>query len=147
VTSDRLAAVIFLIVGVLYGRQALTYRGATVADVVGPSAYPLILGVLLALLAVALVVESRPRAEGATFWTRHARPLVLLGALFVYTMLLEGLGFLVSTFAYLTASHVWFGERSWLKAAGVALAATLALWLVFDRMLGQRLPTGILGRF
>ena len=144
-TSDRLAAVILFVIGVLYGRQSLMYRGATVADVVGPSAYPLILAILLALLAIALFVESRPRSEGGTFWKRHGRPTVMVGGLFAYTMLLERLGFLVVTFAYLTLSHLWFGERSVLKAAAVAAVVTIGLWLVFDRVLSLRLPAGVLG--
>jgi hypothetical protein len=93
----------------------------------------------------ARTVESRPRAEGGTFWTRHGRPVVLLGSLFAYTMLLEPLGFVATTFAYLTLSHVWFGERSWLKAAGGGAAVTFGLWLVFDRALNLRLPVGPLG--
>jgi putative tricarboxylic transport membrane protein len=145
-TADRLAAVILFLMGLLYGRLSLMYRGATVADVVGPSAYPLILGILLSLLAVALFLESRrPAAEGGTFWMRHGRTAVMVGALFAYTMLLERLGFLVTTFSYLTLSHLWFGERSALKAAVVAAAVTIGLWLVFDRVLSLRLPAGVLG--
>ena len=145
-TADRIAAVVFLLASALYMRQALGYRGVTVADVVGPSAYPLLLGGLTALLAFVQLVRSRRDAAGAPFWSRHSRAVVLVGALFAYVLLLESVGFLLTTFAYLTLSHLWLGERLWWRAVGVGLAITLGLWFLFDRTLDLSLPIGLFGR-
>ncbi len=144
-STDRFAAVVILAIAVQYIRLARTYHGLTVADVVGPSAYPILIGGLMALLAVALFIQSRPKPADGTFWTRHGRPVLLVASLFAYILLLEPLGFLISTFAYLTLAHAWLGERQWYRAVGIGLGLTLALWFVFDRTLDLRLPVGILG--
>ncbi|MGQ0550643.1 MAG: tripartite tricarboxylate transporter TctB family protein [Armatimonadota bacterium] len=144
-TADRLAAVVIFVVAVLYMRESTAFRGVTVADVVGPSAYPILIGGLTAALAVVQFVRGSSQGGGVPFWKRHGRALLLAAALFAYTRLLEPLGFLVSTFLYLTLSHRWLGERSWLRAVAVALGVTLGLWFLFDRTLDLRLPVGILG--
>ena len=144
-TADRLAAVVLLVGSALYMRQALGYRGHTVADVVGPSAYPLLIGGLTALLAIVQFVRSGRDGAVEPFWTRHGRAVVLVGALFAYILLLESVGFLLTTLAYLTLSHLWLGERVWWRAAGIGLALTLGLWFLFDRTLGLSLPIGLFG--
>lgn len=144
-TADRIAAVVLLVASVLYMRLALGYRGHTVADVVGPSAYPLLIGGLVALLAVVQLARPGRDAAAAPFWTRHGRAILMVAALTVYIRLLEPVGFLLTTFAYLTLSHWWLGARAWWRAAGVGLALTLGLWLLFDRTLGLNLPAGLLG--
>lgn len=143
--ADRLAAIVIFVVAVQYVRIARTYHGITVADVVGPSAYPILIGGLMALLAVALFIKGGTRTEGERFWARHGRPLLLLASIFAYIMLLEPLGFIASTFVYLTVSHLWLGERTWTRAVAIGLAITLGLWFVFDRTLDLRLPVGLLG--
>jgi putative tricarboxylic transport membrane protein len=145
VTADRLAAIVIFVIAVLYVRESTAFRGVTVADVVGPSAYPILIGGLTALLAVVQFVRSSSSEVAGPFWARHGRALLLASALFAYTRALEPLGFLVSTFVYLTLSHLWLGERSWFRAAGVGLGVTLGLWLLFDRTLDLRLPVGVLG--
>lgn len=144
-SSDRFVAIIIFAIAVVYVRQAGAYHGVTVADVVGPSAYPILLGGLMALLAVLQFVRAQPSEARKPFWKRHGRPLLLTGSLVAYVYLLEPLGFLASTFAYLTLSHLWLGERAWPRAVAVGLGITMILWFVFDRTLDLRLPAGILG--
>ncbi len=144
-TADRFAAIVLSVVAVLYVREARTFHGLTVADVVGPSAYPIMIGGLMALLAVVQFVRASPAEAGEPFWTRHGRALLLIASLFAYILLLEPLGFLVSTFVYLTLSHLWLGERVWYRAVGIGLGITVGLWFLFDRTLDLRLPIGIFG--
>lgn len=144
-TADRIAAVVIFVAAVQYARMARTYHGLTVADVVGPSAYPLIIGGLAALLAVLLFLRATLRPVEGTFWTRHGRPTLLAASLLAYVRLLEPVGFLLSTFVFLSLAHLWLGERSWLRAVGLGAVITAALWLLFARLLGVVLPVGLLG--
>ncbi len=144
-TADRFAAIVLFVIAVLYMRESAAFRGITVADVVGPSAYPLLIGGLLAALAAVQFVRGAAAGTAESFWKRHGRAVVLAASLFTYTRLLEPLGFLVSTFLYLSLSHLWLGERGWYRAAGIGLGLTLGLWFLFDRTLDLRLPIGIFG--
>lgn len=144
-TADRMAAVVILLVAVLYMLMARDYHGLTVADILGPSAYPYIIGGLMALMAVLLLIQSQPRPAIGSFWTRHGKPVLLAASLYAYIRLLEPLGFLLSTFAFVTFGHAWLGERSWLRAVGLAAAVTATLWFLFNRVFALNLPAGFLG--
>jgi putative tricarboxylic transport membrane protein len=144
-SGDRLAALVIFAVAVQYVRLAPGHQGLIVVDVVGPSAFPYIIGGLMALLATVLFLQSKPNPAGERFWIRHGRPLLLGVSLFAYIRLLEPLGFLMSTFAYLTLGHLWLGERSWFRATALGAGITVALWLLFDRLLDIKLPVGLPG--
>ena len=146
-TGDRIAATLIFFAALLYLRESLNFRGVAVGDVLGPAAYPALIGTLVALLAVMQWVRSRPTpaATQDAFWHQHRRAAVLGAYLLAYVLLLEPVGVLVSTFTFLLLSHIWLGERRWLRAAATGLAITIALWLLFDRLLHANLPAGILG--
>jgi putative tricarboxylic transport membrane protein len=143
--SDRPAAIVLATVAAFYIWEARSFRGVTVSDVVGPSAYPWLLGGILALLAIMLFVRTPVPAPSESFLRRHGRPAAFVGWLFAYTMALEPIGFLASTFVYLGLSHRWLGEQRWLRAVLIAFGATVALWLFFDRVLDVGLPSGLIG--
>jgi putative tricarboxylic transport membrane protein len=142
--ADRLAAVVILGVAIQYIRVARTYHGVTVADVLGPSAYPYLIGGLMALMAVLLLLQSAPPVEG-TFWSRHGKPILLAASLYAYIRLLEPVGFLLSTFTYISFGHLWLGERSWARALGLSAGITAALWFLFHRVFDLNLPVGFPG--
>lgn len=142
--ADRLAAVVILGVAVQYIRIARGYHGVTVADVLGPSAYPYLIGGSMALMAILLLRQSTPPVEG-TFWARHGKPALLTASLYAYIRLLEPLGFLLSTFTYISFGHLWLGERSWARSLGLAAGITATLWFLFNRIFDLNLPVGFLG--
>ena len=143
--SDRPAAIVLATVAALYIWEARSFRGVTVSDVVGPSAYPWLLGGTLAVLAIVLFARTPGVTAGVGFWGRHGRPAAFTGSLFAYCMALEPVGFIASTFMYLAFSHRWLGEQRWLRAILIAAAATVVLWLFFDRVLEVGLPAGAIG--
>lgn len=144
-TAERLAAIVILLGSVQYIRLARGYHGLTVADILGPSAYPYMIGGLMALMAVLLFIQSKPAETAGTFWGRHGRPALLAASIYAYIRLLDPLGFVLSTFAFILFGHLWLGERSWGRAAGLALGVTIALWYLFDRVFDLNLPSGFLG--
>lgn len=119
---------------------------------VGPRAFPLFFGYLLAGLSFLLLVQSfRPAApdledesdESAGLpgeWTAVA---VTVGGLVVYGMLLEPFGFIPST-AFMVIVIMWFGlrVRSLLTVASMAIGLSLGSYLVFGKLLGTYLPPG-----
>jgi putative tricarboxylic transport membrane protein len=146
VRGDRLAAVVILLGGLAYIREALSYRGAAVGDVVGPMLYPLLLGILVVILAVFLFIGARPEKSEGTFQNVHFRPLLLAAAVLAYVLLMEPVGFVPTTFVFLVVATVWLGERSWPKSIGLAAGLTVVLWYVFNRIFELNLPMGFLRR-
>lgn len=61
-----------------------------------------------------------------------------------YILVLERLGFLVATFAFLLLAPAVFGWRRWLTSGSVALAFSAGTYYLFDRILMISLPRGIL---
>ncbi|SFZ86042.1 Tripartite tricarboxylate transporter TctB family protein [Devosia enhydra] len=74
------------------------------------------------------------------------RFVALAGAMMAYALLIERLGFLVSTTLLCFVAMTVLG-RPWLRSALEALVAILVAWLVFGRLLGVNLPSASLPPF
>ena len=88
----------------------------------GPRAVPFLLGIVLAILGIAL----------ATF-----------ALLVVYAFLLDRAGFVISTVALMVAALAGVLRiRRWLFVAAFAATFSFGCWIVFNTLLGIPLPRG-----
>jgi putative tricarboxylic transport membrane protein len=119
----------------------------------GPGAgfLPLWLGVAMAILSIILLVNAtrEPVQTSASSPFPRGRAVVAIletaGALAVFILLLETVGFLVSI-ALLTAFLLRIVERvGWLTTVTVAVANSVGLYVVFQMLLGVSLPKNIFG--
>ena len=138
--SVRILGVAIFVIAALYTRQAGTYA-VTFGDVLGPTVFPIIVGVPMMILSASLVVFP----TGQVDWPapqRMGRQAAALAVLVGYTMTLEPLGFPLATFALISLIGIILGGTPW-KA--VLLGALMApfLWALFDQVLG--LPLDFLG--
>ncbi|KUF10970.1 tricarboxylic transporter [Pseudoponticoccus marisrubri] len=122
-----------------YGRDYT----ASFGDVLGPSVFPMIVGIPAMILAASLVVFP----SGQVSWPPRDHMLRQVAALAIlagYAWLLLPLGFPLATFGLIAGLGIVLGGAP-LKA--VALGAVLApgLWALFDQVLG--LPLAVLGRW
>ena len=67
-------------------------------------------------------------------------------AIFGFTLLLEKLGFLPSTFLFICFILRAVERRRWGFSVGVALLVAVASYVVFDVLLKAQLPAGLLER-
>ncbi|MEC9482480.1 MAG: tripartite tricarboxylate transporter TctB family protein [Halomonas sp.] len=107
---------------------------------VGPKAFPIVLAIVLALLALVLVF--RPGENG--HWPDKAlmmKLLAVLGVLVVYALLFTQLGFIVTTFFAVLALARLF-DATWLKALIAGVLMALGSYLLFTQGLGISLPDG-----
>jgi len=153
VLRSRIAGIVLLAIALVW--IALVYR--TIAPgqggEVGPRAFPLFFGYVLAALSLILLVQSFwPTAKGAedeSDKTAAQLPgewiavVMTVGGLIVYGMLLEPFGFIPST-AFMVAVTMFFGlcVRSPVLLAGMAIGLSLGCYLVFGKLLGTYLPPG-----
>jgi hypothetical protein len=111
----------------------------------GPAYFPTVLGLLLALIGLALVIRAFV-TRGTPIGPLALRPLLLvLGAAGLFGVLVRGAGLVTALIALVLVSAAASRQVRWGPA--VALAAGLAAFsaLVFVRVLG--LPIPLLGRW
>lgn len=105
-------------------------------------------GLILAVLSLVLFTDSL--REGAaeaeeskgTNWVKIS---LVLASLVLYAVFLEKLGFVVTTFVLLSFLLGLSEDKKWPRVLGVAIAAALGSFAVFELWLRIRLPKGIFG--
>jgi putative tricarboxylic transport membrane protein len=102
-----------------------------IGDPLGPKAFPILLGILLALAGVLLLFESGVARDVAIFTM-------------VFFALLEPLGYLIAFTLYLFALMIWLHRKSPLTCLGTAVLFSLGSYALFAKALGVSLAKGIL---
>jgi putative tricarboxylic transport membrane protein len=147
--GDLVSGAVLAGVGVFIVSEARKWEYLT-PEGPGPGFFPIWYGLVLVVLALFLTGRAvwkrgHDGADRALNWGRLGRALTAWAALTACIMSLKVLGFLVA-FALLTffVVHVMYG-RSLAFAAGSALAAAAAFYLIFPLALNVALPIGFLG--
>ncbi|MBL3557287.1 MULTISPECIES: tripartite tricarboxylate transporter TctB family protein [Marinobacter] len=141
--GDRFLGLGLLVLAVAYGWVAQQWpEPFGGAETVGPETFPTILAVVLAAGSIYLMVKPDPDAQ----WPlgRTALELVVsLVVLVVYALLLEPLGFVIST-------TLAVGLLSWRMGAPVrsafltGLSSAVVVFVLFNFGLSLNLPAGLL---
>ena len=105
-------------------------------------------GVFLVILSLIVLADSVRSSEqsvqdtGEMNWIKIT--LVLL-SLVLYAFFLEKLGFVLTTFFLLSFLLSCIEDTNWIRSLGVACAAALACYAIFELWLKIRLPKGLFG--
>lgn len=146
--ADRIAGALLLLLAGAYYRLTDDIEVGLAGDLLGPAFFPRTLAILLGVASVALIVRRRRVTGGAgeapPAGEAPHRLVWTLAITVAYLLLLPGAGYLLLTPIYLGALAGVLGYRSWAPLIGTALGLTLVLHLLFGRMLGVRLPRGVL---
>ena len=138
--SDRIFGALGLVVAIAMGVLATDFQSAFSYEPIGPSKYPMLLAVLLALCSVRLIVRPGPEAQ----WPEPAlwrKIFIMFAALLIYALLFEPLGFMLSTGLLTVALGKLFGGTWKLCVIGGALMGP-GLFVLFDKLLDVALPIG-----
>ncbi|AGP57839.1 tripartite tricarboxylate transporter TctB family protein [Streptomyces rapamycinicus] len=151
--SPRIAALLFLAAGVAVLGWAFAIPEGAIDQDVGPRAFPLLVGVGLCVSASVAVVQAFRGSDPAL--TEQAReearltewrPVAALLALLVgYLFALAPCGYWQSTAVLFALVARVLGSRRLLRDALIGLVLALAVYFLFDRLLGIHLPPGIVG--
>ena len=142
--------------GILIGLFAIWEGTKMPTDVVmkiGPSFFPNILGGLLIVFSATLIVNAvRGRSKGKVEPYRLAdkgtqRGLITLAAGIVFCAVLDPLGFIPTSIIFLTFMMLVMGKRNPMLIAVTPALVTLAVWLVFEKVLSLSMPAGVLADF
>lgn len=134
---DRIGAVAMLLFGLFWAWVGSSYSMTSRDGGPGAGVLPTALGVIIACLALASFF--RPEVERIKL-PQLTRILVILGALGTYALLLEPLGYVITTALLLAVLLMAFAERKrwWQPVAAVAVSFTT--YAIFRLVLSVPLP-------
>jgi putative tricarboxylic transport membrane protein len=113
----------------------------------GPGFLPFSLAIVLIILSLILIFSKWKKGTAtAPFWPHRTwlRPLLGVAILIFFALVVEQVGFLITTFIFLV---IWMGviERvRWFTIISISIGTTAALYLIFALFLDVPLPMGFL---
>jgi putative tricarboxylic transport membrane protein len=118
----------------------------------GPGFLACVAGGFVALMAIIVFAQSfgadpAARRRLADLWSdvNWMRALMVAGLTLAFIFALEHVGFFLSSFVLLVVIMRWIEGLPWKTALAIPVVAVLMTWLLFKRVLGISLPTGLLG--
>lgn len=112
-----------------------------------PGAVPMVTAAAMVICASLILWETlrkSPRTSEKLF--RHIIPLpvlVTIAMIVAYAVVLQMLGFLPTSFLFLTVMIRYLSGRSLLQSAGLAVLIVAGIWLVFRMVFTVLMPAGI----
>ena len=143
--KDLISSAILLALAGLYYLVATGIPTSTLEDEVGPRGLPVVLAALLAMVAIvigtrALVtapVNGEAAKDAEAPWTR-AMGMWLIGA--AYIPVADFLGYWPALLLLILIVAIYEGMKFSWRTAVVALGGATFFWLLFDVLLGVRVP-------
>ncbi len=141
---DRVSGYVLLAIGVITAWSSTSLSMGKFRHP-GPGFLPFGLALILILLSLALILQSR--AKGGTpkpFWAERAwlRPLLGIVIFTLYAFSLGYIGFILTTFLFLII-WMWVIERiRWKTILSISVGVTAVLYFIFEYFLEVPLPTG-----
>ena len=141
------------LIGILIGLYALWEGSRMPTDVVmkiGPSFFPNILAGLLIIFSVTLIINAlKGQSKGALEPLKLAnkgvqRGLITLFATIIFCVVLEPLGFILTSIIFLMFMMWMLGKRKPLLILSIPPLITFSIWLVFEKVLHLSMPMGVL---
>ncbi|WP_422039486.1 tripartite tricarboxylate transporter TctB family protein [Roseibium sp.] len=141
--SDRIFGAVGLAVAAFYIWAASIIPDSFMVDVVGPRAFPYIVGAVMAVCS--LVFLFRPDTEPSWPVFRDFAEIAYAAAMmFLYAWVLPELGFVISTI-FATAYLTWRLGTSPLMSLVTGAATSAGIYVTFHLILGLSLAKGPLG--
>lgn len=119
---------------------------------IGADFVPKIASVIMLIFSVVLMVRGWRASQiyeekGAEYPSNLPGVLTMMAALVVYAAALKTAGFLLTTLIFLFLAFVLMSkkeETSCVRFAVISVVVTLAIYLIFTRFFGIRLPRGLI---
>jgi putative tricarboxylic transport membrane protein len=150
--SDQYAGIFWFIVGGAVTISSFFY-GVGSSSEPGPGFITLLAGGTLTVLSLVLFVVSGgsklPFRGLRHIWEglETKKVVYMFGLLLAYTLLIDPVGFLITTFLLLMLLFRIHGSYSYKRVFLLSAAATILSFIVFDQWLGVQLPRGFMGYF
>jgi putative tricarboxylic transport membrane protein len=114
----------------------------------GPGFFPFGLAIALILLSLALIFKHwKKDPSPQPFWPERTwlRPLLGVAILVSYALVVDVIGFILTTFLFLIIWMRVIERLRWRTILSISVGTTVALYLIFNLFLEVPLPSGFLG--
>lgn len=149
--KERISSLIFLLVGIyglIFGIQLPlgSWREP------GPGILPLILSTLLCMSGILRFIFGKRKGETEEkekiIWRETGKkvvtPIKILVVTTLFILLLEKMGYLLSSSLFVFILFFWISRYRFLVALGLALVIGTGTWYFFIKILAVQLPRGFL---
>lgn len=149
---NLISGVFFLGAGVVITIYAITY-GLGGSRSPGPGFLPFLTGIGLVLLSLALITSTlRDRTlihkQTEKFFPEKdsSKKIILsISALLLFGLLLEYLGYALTTLLFMIFVLRLIGSRKWMTALLCSASTAICFYILFEMLLKSQLPKGMLG--
>jgi putative tricarboxylic transport membrane protein len=147
-----LTGIVSLVVGTIYLVASIRLPESAVSDPIGPRAYPIIVAIGMILVGLVLVFKrealtAKNKAVIVDMATEKDMVVKIAWtcvAGLVFGLILDKVGYLISTFLFMTAMMFITNGRRTLYNAAIGLVFALSTYGLFFGLLDVSLPRGIL---
>lgn len=141
-TFDRYAGIIFLLVGAGFIFESRKISTSAYGSNIGPDIFPIGLGIVLILLSIRLIFETTKYSGKAEKGGKpdYKRFLLILGAALLYVLLLEPIGYIITTFLFLLFAFQVMERGGWFKTILIAAVFSIGVYYLFVKVLQGSLP-------
>lgn len=147
-TGEKVVNLCLLLVSAFYLAYSLTHYKVGSVRMPKEGFLPMIIGVGGVCVSAFLTVQSwldRGDAAGVKFEISWVCFGLMIAVSFAYALLMDTLGYTLSTFLFLIAILKLARAGSWVKVAVISLICAVAFYVLFKVALGVMLPGGFLG--
>jgi putative tricarboxylic transport membrane protein len=114
----------------------------------GPGVFPLALSILLCATGLGWTLQGRSKRQiekrfnWQEFLEKLATPLKIGALTLAYILVLDRVGYLLTSLLYVFVLFWWVSRYKLWIAAGLAILLGVGSWLFFQRLLAVQLPKG-----
>ncbi len=139
---DRYASLLFFLIGSGFMWESKKISESAYGSVVGPNIFPFALGLILVILSLRLFYETfqykNEENENATL--DYKRFFIILIAALLYALLLEDIGYVISTFIFLIIGFQTMEKGGWLKTLLISGLFSFGVYYLFVVVLKGSMP-------
>lgn len=151
---NLISGVIWLILAILICFESIKL-GVGKLQFPGAGFFPLLTAILMGLLSLSLLIEAivgkkQKKESTEAVWsaeTRWGKIILTLLALVIYSIVLEKIGYLLSTFVLMLFLFKAIEPQRWSISVLGSLITVLLSYIIFNVWLKSQFPVGIMGIF
>jgi putative tricarboxylic transport membrane protein len=141
---DVIASVFLIVIGIAVLLWSIRLQVGTLLRPM-PGFFPFWVGFGIIALSLVLLVQGwRGRGKAPKAYGNWQRPLIMVAGLAVYSVVLDPLGYILSTLFIAAITLRILGVLSWKMIGVSSLVLSVSVYFIFTRLLGVELPAGIL---